>query len=244
MAVVFTPRRALGCALLLAVSLATAAVIDGPYALKFKPVKGQSVKNKFTADLDLGVAQVNLDGITTSTIAEVKEDGTWISTSRQTLKVSTGGKVVQSVEDQPGGKVTYAADGQAVSFDTEALGDQPESTQVNAARVGSFIAPKAPVNVGDEWSIDFAANKDKDIPAGTAKFKLVKVEKLNDVDCAYVEASYKQKGDDADLLTSVGKMWINLATGDTVKSVVNVNNLPVVGGYSAKTGTITTEIIK
>lgn len=244
MAALFSPRQLLGCALAVAVSLAFAASVEGPYALKFKPEKGKVTTTKFLADLDLGIAQVNLDGTTRTTIDEVKSDGTYISSTRQTLKVSTGGKVVQSVEDQPGGKTTYAADGQALSFDSEALGDQPESTQVAASRIGSFIAPKDPVKEGDEWTIEFAANKDKDIAAGTAKFKFIKVEKLNDQDCAYVESTYKQKGDDADLLSSTAKMWISLKDGDTVKAVVQVNNLPVAGGYSAKTGTITTEIVK
>lgn len=244
MAALFSPRQSLGCALILAVSLATAAVFEGPYALKYKPVKGSSTTNKFTAELDLGMATVNLDGTSKSTVDEVKADGSWVTSSRQSLKVSTGGKVVQSVEDQPGGKTTYSADGQAIAFDSAALGDQPESTQVSASRIGTFVAPKDPVKVGDEWTVEFAANKDKDIPAGVSKFKFVKEEKINGVDCAYIETSYKQKGEDADLLTATGKMWISLENGDTVKSVVLVNNLPVAGGYVAKTGTITSEIVK
>ncbi|MES1147138.1 MAG: hypothetical protein ABUL49_00120 [bacterium] len=237
-------RPALGVLLLSALSIVALARADDTYALRSKVKVGDVVNSKYTANLDFGMAKVKVTAGTKATIAEVKGDGSFVVSGQQRgLKVYQDDKLVQEQEEGTVGKTTFAADGQALEFDAGALEGQPESLSVSMARLTSFIAPANPVKLNEEWVINYKADKDKDVLAGVAKFKIVAIEKLGDADVAVVESSFKELGDD-DPLTSDGKHWINIATGEDMKSVLNIKNLPTPMGVKAKSGTIESEVVK
>ena len=131
----------------------------------------------------------------------------------------------------------------AVKFDEAALQGQPEALSVSAARATGFVSNLKPVKLGEEWTIDYKAEKDKDVLAGKATYKVTGKETVDGVECAVVEMTYKETGNEDEPLSTVGKHWIGLSSGESIKSVINVTNLPTPSG-TAKKAVMETEVVK
>lgn len=227
-----------------ALSLIAAAQTVGSFSLRQVFQVGETYKGKFVAVLDLGMAKVKVSANTKSKVDEVKPDGGYVTTSQQTnVEVYQGDNLVQQTPEGAVGKTTFAADGRAIAFDEAALEGQPESFSFSVSRAASFIAPANPVKQNDEWEVAYAADAAKDVPASKAKFKFVAVEKVGDTDTAMVEGSFKETVDE-DAVSSDGKFWVNLATGEVLKSTVVIRNLMTPMGVRAKTAEITAEVVK
>lgn len=235
-------RPALGILLLSALSIVSAARVADTYALRENHKVGDVASSKYVATLELKGAKVKIQGGSKTTIDEVKPDGSFVVSSIQSVEVYQDDKLLGKQADSPG-KVTFTSNGQATAFDAVSTEMTPEGVTFSITRLSAFISPAAPVKMNEEWTIKYKEEKEKTMLPAVAKYKVVALEKLGEVPVAVVEMSYKETGDDDAPISSEGKHWVNIATGEVLKTVLTFKNFPTLQGI-AKTGTIESEVVK
>ena len=162
-------------------------------------------------------------------VDKVLEDGSIVF--NQTIKeskLSYDGEEfngLEGTEGEQGAIYTMRPDGSLKDYKDKDKGADEEDVKL-ACRYFQAETPvfsKDSLGEGDTWTIEYKENRDLGLPAATGKYKLLEFVTLDEIKCAKVEFKYKEDLDKG--LTTTGTYWIELSSGDSVKSEVTMENI-------------------
>lgn len=123
-------------------------------------------------------------------------------------------------------------DGTLASYKS-AEGEAQARDSVRLIEATSVVFPQQPVGVGDSWSYTYQPNDKLGIRTGKADFKIDGEETVASADTFRVELSFTETFGEHPI-TAKGTLWVEKSSGDTVKSDLQVDNVPF-GGPDAPT---------
>lgn len=120
-------------------------------------------------------------------------------------------------------------DGTLVSVKRSDGGKDQSLTAGRIYSLSNLVYPKEAVGVGSKWSHEYKADAETGQKAGKADFEVLAFEKVEDVDTVKIKMAYKDK-EGAPAASSEGTFWIEKASGDAVKSEVELKSLEIDAG--------------
>lgn len=218
-----TSTRIFGLAAIVA-SIAVAAYAADSFSLKRTAKVGDTLKYKYSADVDFGGQAATISFTTVDKVTKVEDNGNISTESKQeNMKISFGGQEM-TPEDRPGSTTTTKASGEIV----EIKGDGVDGNAYRFGNMSGIRAPEKPVAVGDKWSYEIKADAKTGAAAGKGEGEVLAQEKVGDYDCLKVKWNYKET-EGADAASSEGTAWINTKDGSVVKAVGKFVKAPIPG---------------
>jgi len=220
-------------------AIATAKPAVAPVLVEWKPKV--DMVNKFQMNLamqvdaggqmmDIGVGFV----IITKTTKVEKEEVTQESTMAD-FKLSMNGQEMDGMGgEMPADQKTTAVrklNGEIISDTTPAEAGGGE----RMGRMNSFIFPGKPLEFGDSWTKEWAADKAKGLQSAKAKWTLEGEEVKNKVDCWKIAVVFAEM-DTKDGISNMGTMWLSKADGEVVYSKMNFQNVSFQEGMPPTNG--------
>jgi hypothetical protein len=214
-------------------SLASAFPRQDKVVLAVKGQEGQVARytGRLSVSLDFmgQMAKLDIEETSKVTVGTVGVDGTVTferktEAMKQTLNgeelpsEGTGDETTTSVVRPDGTLVDYKSTG--ADEDAAGLGPRLYVAQ-------SVVFSKEAVGVGSKWSHTYAADAKLKTRAAKADFELLAMEEAMGVACAKVKFSYAEEG--AQGVKSAVTAWVEVASGDVVKSEVSIENVPFPG---------------
>lgn len=183
---------------------------------------GETLKLESTEESEVKVSKVNLAN---GKIASVEFD-----------KVITSSKTKLNGEEMPADDEKKGEEGSAFTIlangDLAAYKDKDKETDPDADKItmrltqaSLMVFSDKAVGVGDTWSHSFPGNKDWGTEKARADFKLVAFEDVGGIKTAKIEFTYAEQ-DAKRSIKGTGAHWVELATGDVVKSESKLENVP------------------
>ncbi len=205
-------------ALLAVASQATAQTYD----LGHKPKKGTKTAYTLTFNINGQGQTIVYKAKISNEVVEVKEDGSFLMAMYQSEhQVSVGGVPQQTASETITSVTGYDRYGKPVTMG----GDDTTPNAYRTANLTSFIAPVAPMKVGESWKATIVANRETGAVAATHNYMFVGTEKQNGKDVAVIEFTVAESTG-ANPASAKGKVWIDLATGETVRYEADVKAMP------------------
>jgi hypothetical protein len=200
------------------VAIAALAIAQGD-ALKKTAKVGDVVKyhseSTFSYQGQDGTVTLDL----TDKVTAVDADGTLtVTKGTDNMKVNVGGQDVQ-VPESPKMTVKYAPNGEPI----DVTGDDQSGSGHREETLSMIHLPDKAMVVGDTW--DFKKTNDHGFIPIKGTYKVEAAEKVGDVDTLKVKATLEETEGDAPV-KSDGYLWIDVKTGWTVKSDLQVTNFP------------------
>jgi hypothetical protein len=238
----FGQRPLKSAAVLLAIlSISSAAMAkpqDEKVVLQVKGVEGSTTQYKSTAKVNLSFSgqdvKLDVEETTKVTVKKVAEDGS-ITFERETLKSTTtvDGEEMDEDPDAPDITTTFTLkpNGEMTAYKTSEEESDPAMQELESrlSQANAVVFTDKAVGVGDKWTWDFKANKDLGSPDGKAEYTLVGFEEIDGVKVAKVEYKYKEANTEK-MIEGSGTSWIELASGDAIKSDSKFSNAPFDAG--------------
>lgn len=195
---------------------------------------------KYQLDLEVSVEAggqkfaMNVKQVEATTIKEVK-DGliVRVQTTESQEVTMNGEKMDSPSEENKPSTVTVRPDGSLAAYESE--GEEADADlNVRTMSATSVIFSKDPVGVGDKWSYEYKDDDKLGTKAGKASFELQGFEKAKGVDCAKIAMTFEESSG-SPRFASVATVWIEIASGDAVRSEIALTNFPLgeAGGASA-----------
>lgn len=153
-------------------------------------------------------------------------DDTGVTFRRQTTDMTMTIQGMQMPADPSdfGPPTEYKLDprGFVVSFQADA-----EMGEIGAQvmQASSVAFPVEPVDVGSTWEIEFPRNDRVGLPRAVGTYRFVGRETVNGVATAKIEVDYRE-AQGSPPITSNGSVWVEIASGDNVKSELKIENVP------------------
>lgn len=225
--------------LAMAMALALGAAIQAPAGPKrFDPVTllfqgevGQIARYKTTVELRFEVegeaVALLVEQTERAKVVAVDDDGT-VTLERQVeeSKQSVEGQELPS-DDMPGPATSKVnAQGVLVGYQS----DEDAETKAFSAKMmqaGTIPFPDEEMEPGHSWNHVFAANPALRTPEGKGSYVFEAEEEAAGTACAKVKATYSEAG--ANGLKMTGTYWVELASGDVVKSEFTYQNVALPG---------------
>ncbi|MGE0000568.1 MAG: zinc-dependent metalloprotease [Fimbriimonadaceae bacterium] len=210
-----------------------------PVTLRLQGEVDQIARYKTTVSLEFSVEGQNVElvveQVERAKVVSVDADGTLtlerkVESSKQTIE----GNELPSEEAPPPSTIVLNPNGTLVSYSS----DEDEETKEFSARMsqaGTIVFPEEEVEVGHKWSHDFTANSTLGTQAAKASYVYEANEEAAGAACAKVKASYAESG--AKGMKVEGTYWVELASGDVVKSKFEYQNVALPGAEPAIYGT-------
>ncbi|HRI43815.1 MAG TPA: zinc-dependent metalloprotease [Fimbriimonadaceae bacterium] len=225
--------RSLVKTLFLVVAIALVPVLPAGQNKVVLAVKGDPGQSgKYQLDLEVGIEAggqkftMNIKQVESKTVKEVKDGNIAFVQATESQEITMNGeKLDPDPDENKPSTVTVRPDGTLVSYESEGDGDA-EKMNVRIMSATSVIFSKNPVGVGDKWSYQYKDDDKLGTKAGSANFQLLAFEKAKDVDCAKIKMTFEEAGGSPRFASDV-TAWVELATGDTVKSDVSLTNFPL-----------------
>lgn len=220
-----------------AVMAAYAVVADGSF--KINPKKDDVYKYKVTGSFAVMGMDVKVTFNNTETIKEVNDKGYVVENKQDNMKIDLGGQEMDGPEGTS--STAYALDGMVTKVDDPSGEDPANAYRFAVASV--IVRPGKEIKVGETWTKDFAANKEKGLPKAKATYKYVKDEEVLGFKTAQIEFEYTELEGDAPA-GNKGKVWIDPATGFMVKMDSEWKNMPIGGAPEPISGKAVIERVK
>lgn len=218
-----TSTRVFGLVAVVA-SIAVAAYAADTYSLKRVAKVGDTLKYKFSADVDFGGQAAQVTFSTVDKVTKVEDNGNISTESKQeNMKVSFGGQEM-SPEDQPARTTITKSTGEIV----EIKGEMVDGSAYRFSNMNIVKAPEAPVKVGDKWSYEVKADSKTGAVAGKADYEVLAAEKVGDRDTVKIKWTYKET-EGADAASSEGTVWMDAKDGAVVKASGSFTKAPIPG---------------
>lgn len=162
-------------------------------------------------------------------VEKVLEDGSIVynQTSKEVKLTFDGEEMngLEGTEGEQGAIYTLRPDGTLKEFkDKDKTAEEDDvkmACRYFQAETPAFI--KDAVGEGDTWTIEYKENKELGLPVATGKYKLLEFVTLDDIKCAKIEFKYNEDLDKG--LSTVGTYWVELASGDSIKSDTTMENV-------------------
>ena len=220
-----------------AVVAAFAVVADGTFKINAK--KDDVYKYKVTGSFAVMGQDVKVTFNNTEKIKEVTEKGYITENKQENMKIDLGGQEM----DGPDGtsSTEYASDGMVTKVD-DPTGEDPAGAY-RFAVASVILRPGKEVKVGESWTKELPANKEKGLPKAKATYKYVKDEEVLGFKTALVEFEYTELEGDLPA-GNKGKVWLDPVTGFMVKMDSEWKNMPIGGAPEPISGKAVIERVK
>jgi len=181
--------------------------------------QGENLKLNSAETSETKILKVNADG-------SIEFDLTVLS-----QKVKVNGEELPDEEedkkDEDGSLYTLSGKGVILASKDKGEPDpEDDSDELNnrLSQATSMIFAEEAVGVGSAWSHKFAAKKDWGTLDATASYKLAAFEAVNGVKTAKIEFTYSEA--DSKGIKGSGVHWVELASGDVIKSEGKFERVP------------------
>lgn len=215
---------------LVALTLLTAAFVQASaqkYDLSPRFTAGNATVYDLTFRIDGMPQKTTYKSKLENEIIDVRDDGSYITSSTQTdHKLIIDGKEVDSPSEELTEVTTYDKNGVPMQMGGDM--DSPESFRV--AFLTSFLAPSKPVAINETWVIDIAADQEKRIRKVKHTYKLLRISKIGEIEVAEVSIKVREISEDHPA-SVLGKVWVDIKTGETVRYQIEVLDLPIGAEY-------------
>lgn len=172
-----------------------------------------------------------------STVSKVAADGTITFERKQESSDQTvNGEKIPDDGQNPSTTEVVRPDGTLVSMKDDSGEEDPEHLNVRIWTAQAPVFSVKPVGVGDEWTKSFKVDAALGSRAAEAKFKLIAFEEVNGVKCAKISMSYQESGTAPNIKSTV-TTWVEVASGDAVKSEYSFEGVPLPGPNGTIAGT-------
>jgi hypothetical protein len=198
-------------------------------------VKGEAgriarYKSETTVSLSMMGQSVTLVSKETSklTVTNVDKDGN-VTFERKTEESdqTVNGEKIPSQASEDVVTLVVRKDGSLVSIKSSGDQDDPTNLSIRLYQAQAVVFPKSEASVGSKWSHTFSANAASGAVAAKADYELLSFEDLKGVRVAKIRAKYAEAG--AQGITSQTTQWVEVASGDTVRSEYEFNQVPFPG---------------
>jgi hypothetical protein len=230
--------------LLTLVGAANAA--DQKARLVLKAEKGQIARYRTTGTVNLEAgankATMEIKEVEKLTYAPVSTPPNAIQFERisESSEVTINGMKISPPDDKDTDTVVLLPDGTLSSYKSTNEDKQEVATGVRVLMATNVLFPDKEVGVGDKWSRELKADAALGSQAGKAEFELLGFEKSAGVDSAKLKMTYAESGV-TPAIHAAGTVWIELASGDTVVSDMQIDNIPFGEGGPVASGKLRRE---
>jgi len=221
-------------------AIATAKPVVAPALIEWKPKLDATTKLQMNMamQIDAGgqMMEINVGFIITSKTTKIDGDKVTQEGSMSDFKLMMNG---QEMGDMGGGAppegekttIVRKINGEVVSDSTPAeLGGGERMQRMNA-----FVYPGKPLEFGDSWTKEWAADKAKGLQSAKAKWTLEGEDVKNKVDCWKISVVFAEM-DSKDGISNMGTMWLAKSDGDLVYSKMNFQNVSFQEGMPPTNG--------
>ena len=221
-----TIRRVIGSALLAAAAASTAHAQQKVVVTR-KATVGDTARfvNEARVVLNSGGQKVTAEAtvVEKRTVTAVGADGN-ITYTEQTESMSLNGTPLPPQGRSVATTLTVRRNRSLAAL---AAGAET-SDSVRTFHASGIVFPDTPVGVGDTWKRTVKADDPQGARAGSGEYKLLAFEKVGAIDTVKVSVRYKEAASKG--ISATGMVWVELATGEDVKSELELKNLPAPQG--------------
>lgn len=206
-----------------------AVAAQDTHTIAWKPEAGKELKYslKMSGEMNAGpqgAMALDVKMVLTNKVVEVKDDKITMEGKMSDFSVSIGGNDItemaggQMPADAPAVKTVFSRTGELLSMS----GGSEMTTPPRVQNLQIFVYPTAPVKVGDSWTREVKADKEKGIPAGKGKFTLAGVETVKGIEVFKIDFAYSELDGDRPM-GNIGTVWLEKSDGSLyrVKSTLN-----------------------
>lgn len=214
------------------VAMATQAQ-DGAVDLSWKPAVGYAATFRMVSNMSMDVGQgqpmdMAVTVVVTSKVTKVEDGKVTVEGGVKDFKMNMNG---QDMDGPPGGESpagqtntqVFSMDGTLVDPGKE----QPMSGGERVRRLSVLYRPTAPVKMGDSWTKEVPADKEKKVPSGKYKYTLEATETVDGTACYKIKYVYSEM-EGATPFGAIGTMWIDTANRNLVKMEAEYQNIQYV----------------
>ncbi|MFN3728185.1 MAG: zinc-dependent metalloprotease [Fimbriimonadaceae bacterium] len=199
--------------------------------LSRKAEVGREVRYRANVEISASVEgqtiTLEMESVSKSKFTAIAENGNLtIERTGESLKMKVMGEDVTVDDDKEVMTMVVTPQNTLVSYRSS---ERDVKELYTEARLGQSISPafsKDPVGVGDKWEHRFAPNPGLDLPAAIAQFEVLGKEKVGEVDTLKIRMTYNESSGSKPI-SATSTHWIEIASGDGVKSEFDVDNAPL-----------------
>lgn len=235
-----TIRRVIGSALL-AAAAALPAYAQDKVVLTRKATVGDTARftNEARMVLNAGGQKLAVEAtvVEKKTVTAVGADGNITYTEQtESIQMSLNGTPLPPQARSVASTLTVRRNRSLAALDAGA----ETSDSVRTFHASGIVFPDTPVRVGDTWKRSVKADDPQGARAGSGEYKLLAFEKVGAIDTVKVSVKYKEAA--ANGISATGMVWVEIATGEDVKSELELTNLPAPQGGLATASSRTSRL--
>lgn len=183
----------------------------------------KSTKAIVSIDFEGEMLEMHIDERARTTVRA--SDDTGVSFRRQTtdLKMTIQGMEMPADSSDFGPPSDYKLSPTGLVLEHESTDESVEAARMYQASSVAFA--NEPVQVGETWQIQYPRNDRVGLPQAVGNYKFAAQETVNGVATAKIEVDY-QESQGSPPVTSKGVAWIEIASGDIVKTELDIRNVP------------------
>ena len=191
---------------------------------KVGDVTRTSMDVAMTADIGGRQVSLGLKGIEAATVSAVGADGQLTVRARaESMSVTLDGNPMPLPPESPSSTVVMTRLRSLISY-TPGDSTQDAAFEARMFNATTIVFADKPVGVGDTWTREVKADAALGTVAAIAQFKITAFEKVESASTAKVEMTYREAAPGG--IQSSGSFWIDVATGEDVKTEFEFRNVP------------------
>lgn len=233
---------------------ARGAAPSGPekFTLVYKADAGQTVRLKGEAVLNAEIRGNKLvfdeKDVSKTTYTKVAPSGDiTFEQLTEDAQVSINGRPVPPGDEKhEPDTLTIHPDGTLAAYKEGSATKDEDHVNARLYVATSPVFPKKAVGVGDKWSYDYPESADLGLKRAHADFEVVGQENVKGADTLKIQMTYAENGTGQNI-AGKGTIWVEKASGDTVREECQVEGVPFPAGPDDKTtasGTMTEERVE
>ncbi len=223
---------------LLAMLLVPAAFAQEKVLLQRRGTVGESSRYEGQANLALGGGGLEINVVikqkTKLTVKEVNDYGfLTLESELEEMNVSFNGQEFPT-EEAAGSKTVLYVDptGLTTVLETDMEAEDDSGMTQRISQASQVIFSSDPVGPGDKWSHSYPGDKEALLPKAKVEFTFEDFETVSGVRAARLAMNYVE--DQSGALKGTGKVWIDVASGETIKTDLSLSGSINLEGMESK----------
>lgn len=221
-----------------AVAVAAAAPAQDKFVLKRVAEAGQQTHFKLRVETTFQGIAVVFTADLLEKVESVGADGSIVTTDKQSaVQLLVDGQAMPAEDATEDTKTTTGPDGVVTLIESADV----DADSYRMANLNGMFWPAEPVGVGSRWTSHLPADPKRSGVAVDRSFEILAVEDMGGVSAAKVAFKAVEKTGDIPA-SAEGTVWLDRATGRTLKVVAQWKAAPISG--QALDASVTIEIVK
>jgi hypothetical protein len=241
-------KRSVSTALLLTLALFTrlGASAQESVRLSHKATAGQTARYKSEGKITLEAGGMKIEAevkeVEKVTIVSVDASGV-ITREDETESSETliNGQKVPTPEEKNKNTIVMKADGTLVSYKSTRSEEEGGKLGPRMFATTVPIFPDTAVSVGTKWTKEIKGDNDLGTRDAKVDYEVLGFEKVNGVDTVKIKLNFEEK-EGSPKVTARATLFVDKASGDTVRGEFEIDNLPLPGASGS--GKLTSERIE